>query len=154
MQRWRAAGCQERNDQTMKRVCLKIFVVLGLLLTAFSQQRCQKQKAADSCFKGRLAVKGICSNYTIQVLEGNMDPAKVEASWTHPQTGVAYRQVFALGSPCTFPASLNEGDEFYFTLEPPVQDCAVCEAYSPKPAKALAITVVDKPCYDTPSSNP
>ena len=133
---------------------LKIFLALGVLLTAFSQQRCNKEKPAGTCYKGRLEVKGICSNYTIRVLEGNIDPSKVEASWTDPNTGKTYRNVFALGSPCSFPASLKEGDEFYFTLQSPVQNCAVCEAYYPKPAKALAIAVLDKPCYDTSPTHP
>ena len=141
------------NGKRVKSMGLKLVFALGVLLTAFSQQRCNKEQPAGTCFKGRLEVKGICSNHTITVLEGSIDPATVEASWTDPNTGKTYSQVFALGSPCSFPASINEGDEFYFTLQAPVQHCAVCEAWYPKPSKALAITVLDKPCYDSSPSH-
>jgi hypothetical protein len=119
----------------------------GLLAAAtLLQQKCNKEKTSSHCFKGRLEVKGICANYTIKVLDGAMDPSKIEASWTDEQTNKTYTNVFALGSPCTFPASVNEGDTFYFTLDTPVQNCAVCQAYYPKPAKSLSIKVLDKPC--------
>jgi hypothetical protein len=54
--------------------------------------------------------------------------------------------VFALGSPCSFPASIGEGQTFYFTLDTPARDCNVCQAYYPKPSKALSINVLDNPC--------
>jgi len=137
----------------MKSIGMKIFLAMGILLAALTQQRCNKEKTSSSCYKGRLEIKGICSNYTIKLLEGNLDPATIEASWTDPNTGKTYNNVFALGSPCSFPASLKEGDEFYFSLAAPVQNCAVCKAYYPKPAKALAITVLDKPCHDSSPSH-
>jgi len=40
---------------------------------------------------------------------------------------------------------MNEGDEFYFTIDTTyVSNCAVCLAYYPKPARSLAIKVVNK----------
>lgn len=116
------------------------------MVAAVTQQKCNRQVAGNNCYKGKLVIKALCSNYTIQLLEGNMDPAKIEASWTNGQTGKTYANVFALGSPCSFPKALQEGDEFYFTLDAPEQNCAVCEAYYPKPAKALAVHVLEKPC--------
>jgi hypothetical protein len=67
------------------------------------------------------------------------------ASWKDESTGKIHTNVFALGSVCSFPANIKEGDEFYFTIDPdPVRNCAVCMAYYPKPPKSVAIKVVTK----------
>ena len=125
---------------------MKILVVSFLAVAVLFQQKCNKAKTGSSCYKGRLEIKALCGNYTIKLLEGKLDASQIEASWTDEHTKKTYSNVFALGSPCNFPDSLKEGDEFYFTLGTPPQDCAVCQAYYPKPAKALSITVLDKPC--------
>ena len=60
-------------------------------------------------------------------------------------TGNIHKNVFALGSVCNFPSTINEGDEFYFAVDSTyVSNCAVCLAYYPKPAKSIAIKVVNK----------
>lgn len=106
--------------------------------------KCSKQKQ-DTVYKGRLEVKGICMNYTIGLLEGKMDTTKIVSTWKDEVTGKTYHNVFALGSVCSFPPDINEGDEFFFTIDPsPVKNCAVCLAYYPKPPKSLAIKVVNK----------
>lgn len=118
-----------------------------VLITAFAlfQATCSSQKTDESkCYKGRLEIKGICSNYTIKLIEGNMDTAKIVASWRDEVTGKTHTNVFALGSPCTFPASLKEGDEFYFRIDDAKQECAVCMAYYPTPQKKVSIKVLDK----------
>ena len=79
-------------------------------------------------------------------MEGQLDTSQIVASWKDDVTGKTHSNVFALGSPCTFPAALNEGDEFYFTIDTAKQQCAVCMAYYPKPQKALSIKVLEKPC--------
>jgi hypothetical protein len=126
---------------------MKLLLIAALATLPMAQQKCKKTSAAStSCYKGRLEIKGICSNYTIKLLEGNLDTSKVVASWTNESTKKSYTNVFALGSPCTFPSTLNAGDEFYFVLDDSKQECAVCMAYYPKPEKALSIKVLDKPC--------
>ncbi|HEV7333821.1 MAG TPA: hypothetical protein VGN63_22495 [Flavisolibacter sp.] len=117
-----------------------------LLAVAALFQQCNRPPAASSCYKGRLEIKGLCANYTITVLEGKLDTSRIESSWTDESTGKNYQNVFALGSPCSFPDSIREGQEFYFTLAEKDDQCAVCLAYYPKPAKELAIRVLDKPC--------
>src|SRR6476469_7531543 len=80
-----------------------------------------------SCFKGRLEIKGACMNYTIKLLEGNMDTSLIVNTWTNESTGKSYSNVFALGSRCSFPADIQEGQEFYFVVDnTTVQNCAVC----------------------------
>jgi hypothetical protein len=126
---------------------MKILLIAALVVvTTTSSCNTQKEAQTNNCFKGRLEIAGICSNYTIKLIEGAVDTAKIAANWTDEVTGKAYTNVFALGSPCTFPATLKEGDEFYFTLDTSRQNCAVCMAYYPKPAKALSIKVLDKRC--------
>jgi hypothetical protein len=129
---------------------MKILLVSLLAAAALFQEKCNREKqrtnTSTTCYKGRLEIKGICSNYTIAVLEGNIDTSRIEASWTDENTGKAYRNAFALGSPCSFPSAIEQGDEFYFELAETDEQCAVCQAYYPKPSKALSIKVLDQPC--------
>ena len=113
------------------------FIVL--VLTA------NKCKDNDPALKGRLEVKGMCMNYTIRLVEGNLDTALYNSEWKNETTGNIHRNVFALGSPCSFPSTIKEGDEFYFTIDSTYKpNCAVCLAYYPKPSKKIAIKIVNK----------
>ncbi len=97
--------------------------------------------------KGRLEIKGICSNYVITIIDGPIDTAKVASTWTDPETNKTYTNAFKLGSPCTFPSTLNEGDEFYFEfVNETKEDCAVCMAYRPVPEKINMINVLNASC--------
>jgi len=122
----------------------------GLLAAALLSLQAGCRKGTDdptgTIYKGRLEIKGICMNYTLSVLEGDMDTAQLVAQWRDENSGNSYRNVFALANPCTFPSHLNQGDEFYFTIVPATQpDCAVCMAYYPVPEKKLSIKVVPAP---------
>ena len=119
------------------------FILLPLfMLFTVASDKCEQNKTT---YKGRLEVKGICMNYTIKLLEGSLDTSKIVAEWKDEVTGKTHTNVFALGSVCSFPSTINEGDEFYFTIDPnPDKKCAVCLAYYPKPPKSLAIKVVSK----------
>ena len=104
-----------------------------------------KNKNENSVYKGKLEVKGMCMNYTIKLLEGNIDASKLVAEWKNEVTGKTHTNVFALGSVCNFPPTIKEGDEFSFTIDTTyVSNCAVCLAYYPKPAKSIAIKVLNK----------
>ncbi|MBB1284647.1 hypothetical protein HRH25_09710 [Flavisolibacter sp. BT320] len=120
--------------------------ILIFIIAAGLLQQCSPKPAASSCYKGKLVIKALCANYTIALMEGALDSSQIAPSWTDESTGKTYRNVFALGSPCSFPDSIQEGQEFYFTLAPKDSQCAVCMAYYPKPEKALSIKVLEKPC--------
>ena len=98
---------------------MKLLLLLSsaFLLTASADKCGQKQKIETGTYKGKLEVKALCMNYTISVIEGNVDTSMVVANWTDESTGKSYKDVFGLGSPCTFPASIQQGDEFYFTID-------------------------------------
>jgi len=100
----------------------------------------------QNCFKGKLVLKGLCMNYVIQIIEGDVDKALYESSWQNPSTKTTYQNVFGLGSICTFPSTINEGDEFYFSIPKSsiVQTCAQCMAYSPTPSKKISIEICNK----------
>jgi hypothetical protein len=125
----------------------KTILFVGFISLALSKKQCNNNSKNDGCYKGRLEIKGICSNYTIKILEGNIDTSKIASSWTDENTGKAYTNVFALDSPCSFPADIKQGDEFYFTIrEEKDKDCNVCMAYYPTPPKRLSISVTKTPC--------
>ena len=120
---------------------MKYFILLVALSTILlSSSDCSTKKTER--LKGKLEIAGICMNYTIKIIEGKVDSSLVAAKWTDETTGKTHENVFRLGSPCTFPASIKQGDEFYFTIDTAKQkDCMVCMAYYPTPAKTVAIKV-------------
>ncbi len=121
---------------------MKIFILCSILATIIlSNSECSQEKTV---YKGRLEIKGICMNYTISLLEGDIDSTKIVANWTDESTGKSYSNVFRLNQPCGFPDTIDAGEEFYFQLDSVEKDCVVCEAYYPVPPKGLAIKVVNK----------
>jgi hypothetical protein len=124
---------------------MKLFLYLGVYLMIGS---CQTIKPISAgCFKGRLEIKGACMNYTIKLLDGDLDSNLIAKNWTNKSTGKMYSNVFGLGSRCTFPADIHEGQEFYFILDSStVQNCAVCLMYYPVPPKQLSVKVLQGTC--------
>ncbi|MBC7872741.1 MAG: hypothetical protein H7Y01_02025 [Ferruginibacter sp.] len=125
---------------------MKLLILLpAISVLALSAGDCGKKNKEAIKYKGRFEIKAICSNYTISLLEGAIDTSLVAAAWTDETTNKTYRNVFALGNPCSFPPALRQGDEFYFIIDTAKsKDCIICMAYYPKPAKALSIKVVEK----------
>jgi hypothetical protein len=124
---------------------MKLYLIAPIIFIAAATTNKCKNKNESSVYKGKLEVKGMCMNYTIKLLEGNIAASKLVAEWKNEVTGTTHTNVFALGSVCSFPSTINEGDEFYFSIDTTyVSNCAVCLAYYPKPAKSIAIKVVNK----------
>jgi hypothetical protein len=101
---------------------------------------------ASNCYRARLEIKGICMNYVIKVLDGDVTRLNIEKEWKDETDGKVHTNVFALGSRCSFP-DLNEGDEFYFVVTG-IEDngCNVCMAYRPVPAAKNNIVVSKNAC--------
>jgi hypothetical protein len=123
---------------------MKTFFLLSAFATLLlSASDCNSKKAVTK-YKGRLEVKALCMNYTISVLEGTIDKNLVEDEWKDETTGKTYDNAFGLASRCSFPADIKEKDEFYFVIDTSqVQNCMVCMAYYPTPAKKLSIKVIN-----------
>lgn len=124
---------------------MKLFILLAAFSILFlSASDCTPKKKTVR-YKARLEIKAICMNYTIRLLEGDMDTSLIASSWVDPSTKKTYPDVFALGNPCNFPSGIKQGDEFYFMIDTAKQkDCMVCMAYYPTPPKKLSIKVTDR----------
>jgi len=124
---------------------MKLFILLSALSSLLlSTGKCNK-KDPDTNYKARLEIAGICLNYTIKLLEGDIDTSKIESHWTDEMTGKSYTNVFALVNPCVLPKDIKQGDEFYFKIDTATKkECITCMAYYPKPSKKLSIVVIEK----------
>ena len=122
---------------------MKILVPLtAIFLLSSPIQNCNDKKKESSSYKGKLEIKALCMNYTISLIEGDLDTSKIAAKWTDETTGKSYINVFALGNPCDFPSTIKQGDEFYFSIDTVKEkNCAVCMAYYPTPPKKLIVTI-------------
>jgi hypothetical protein len=126
---------------------MKLFILLACISAlTISADKCGKKKSQSAgSYKAKLEVKGICMNYTFRLLEGEIDTSMISANWTDESTGKSYTNVFGLGSPCTFPKNIEQGDDFYFVIDTSQkQQCAVCLAFYPSPPRKLSIKVIDK----------
>ncbi len=113
-----------------------------LFILSLPAQECNQKKKETGRLKGKLEIKALCMNYTIRLVEGNLDTSIVAAAWTDESTVKSYNNVFGLGNPCDFPSTIKQGDEFYFTIDNlKEKNCAVCMAYYPTPKKKLIIKV-------------
>jgi len=126
---------------------MKLLLLLpAIFLLTISANKCSKTKKSDTTtYKARLEIKALCMNYTLRLLEGDMDTSLITASWTDESAGKSYTNVFGLASPCSFPPNIQQGDDFYFQIDSSEkQDCPVCMAYYPTPPRKLSIIVVEK----------
>ncbi|MEO5562801.1 MAG: hypothetical protein ABIR18_05180 [Chitinophagaceae bacterium] len=133
---------------------MKLFIFLSaIFLLTVSARNCNSNKTTAHAtnaepikYKAKLETKALCMNYTLRLLEGSIDTAMIAANWTDESTGKSYQNVFALGNPCIFPASIEQGQDFYFLIDTSSvqKQCAVCMAYYPTPPKKLFIKVLDK----------
>ena len=123
-----------------------LFFLSSIFLLTVSADKCDsKKKTETGIYKAKLEIKALCMNYTLRLLEGDLDTSLITASWSDESTGKSYTNVFGLGSRCTFPSTIEQGDDFYFKIDSSEkQDCAVCMAYYPTPPKKLSIKVVEK----------
>jgi hypothetical protein len=96
-------------------------------------------------YKAKLEIKAICMNYTLRLIEGSIDTTLISGNWMDETTHKSYQNVFALGNPCTFPSTIEQGQDFNFVIDTASaqKQCAVCMAYYPTPPKKLFIKVVE-----------
>ena len=126
---------------------MKLFFLLSsIFLLSISADKCSNtKKNVPGIYKARLEIKAICMNYTLSLLDGDIDSSLIMASWIDESTDKSYTNVFGLQSPCTFPPNIQQGDDFYFMIDSStIKDCIVCMAYYPTPPRKLSIKIVEK----------
>lgn len=121
--------------------------IFSFLLITFAFMQCSNEENNSDCsenlLRGKLAIKGICLNYTIQLVSGEIDKDLIESEWVDRMTGTDYNDVFALQNVCDFPSEIEEGEAFDFIVNksPETPKCAVCLAYRPRPLKSISIII-------------
>lgn len=134
----------------MKRNPLIILFVAVFTITVLPGFQCRKENEdirLSGCIKGRLVVKGLCSQYVIQVISGDTGNAAIGANWVDPETNTNYTNVFTVKNYCSFPA-LNAGEEFYFYFIKQVRtmDCIVCLAARATPSQGNEVQYIGSTC--------
>lgn len=108
--------------------------LIVLLLTAFIACSPKPQSASTTCLKGKLVKRGICGQRVIELIGEPVEALAMATQWTDSLSGKNYNNVFTVGNLCDFPASIQEGEEFNFTITTtPASNCATCFAYTPTP---------------------
>jgi hypothetical protein len=124
-----------------------LFPLSAIFLLGAVSENCgsNKKQTPNTRYKAKLEIQALCMNYTIRLLEGDLDSSMITPKWTDETNGKPYQNVFALANPCDFPSTIKQGDEFYFSIDTiSRKNCAVCMAYYPTPPKKLFIKIVDK----------
>ena len=122
---------------------LQIFAVATLVLTA-GGFHC-RPSYEQSGLIGKLVINVACGNYAVEVVSGNIDPAKVVAVWKQPGTGNVYSKVFAVSDACVFGQSgIKTGELFSFSLSDStiVQNCMSCDIAVALPPVSNAVVNV------------
>lgn len=109
-----------------------------LLLFASAGLRCRRQSdLSPGLLTGKLVIADACGMSAIQVLSGAIDSSKLSASWTDPDNGTVYHQVFKVSGSdiyCDLAAyGLGKGDILQFELnpDPPNMVCNECDDVDP-----------------------
>ncbi len=127
----------------MARSILRL-IILTLILG--SGIMCQPKQVTRPALKGKLVLNRACSNFVIQVLEGSIEPAKIDPLWKDSVNDSIYVNVFTVGNRCTFPSGLAEGDTLFFALDPnpQPQTCLICQIFYPTPPVTNDVMDVQK----------
>jgi hypothetical protein len=133
-------------SKPLSKQSLKLFVFLpAVFFLTVSGDKCNDKKDGLVSYKARLEIKALCMNYTLRLLEGNLDTALIDRNWTDETTGKSYKNVFGLVNPCDFPYIIKEGGEFRFIIDSvKTKVCPVCLAYYPTPPKKLWVKVIEQ----------
>jgi hypothetical protein len=143
----------------MKTVTVSAFLVISFFLTlgcgktgmpgdSTSLENRQSIEGSQ-CVKGVLVKKGICGQRIIKITSQNKVGVAYAAQWKDDISGQVHENVFAVENFCSFPVSINEGDEITFKLTTnKTNDCVTCQAFTPVPGEKNSI-IVNGDCSET-----
>ena len=115
----------------MSPILLKT-TLLVLLVSSGFQCRRNNDSSSQNILTGRLVVNDPCGQFAIQVLDGQIDPDKVVASWTDTDNDSVFQNTFRVSgirNVCSFSAyNISKGDLFQFELDPnpSIVSCNTC----------------------------
>ena len=122
----------------MKFRCLLVIAVSALFFA------CATRPQTDTmvCFTGKLVKRGICGQRVIQLISDPQGGIGFAQNWTDSLAHRSYENVFTVGNPCLFPATINEGETFSFSLtNAPDSNCIRCMAFTAVPEQKNNIVV-------------
>ncbi len=126
---------------------LNLIALFALLMISLGSLQCKKNTPSRQVLTGKLIVNGPCDHYAIQLLNGSIDTANIEASWYDSDNGVTYPNAFSASNYCSFGNNgLKVGDTFSFQIDPNpmVQTCPVCMTAVAVPTKQNSVINVHK----------
>lgn len=117
----------------MKKIHLGFLCIIAII---FQMCAPKPQSKVPECFTGRLVKRGACGLRVVQLLSNPGKVISFAENWTDTLTGKKYQQVFTVANSCDFPASINLGVEFKFTITRVRGSvCAQCYEYTASPPK-------------------
>jgi len=127
----------------MKTTTWLLFLLASTILSAFQCSKSDALRNTGTCFRGRLVKTHSCAGvYVVKILSNDKGNLQFEPTWTDEYSGTVYENVFTVDNLCDFPKTIQQGDEFTFSIAERDNDqCAVCYPYIPHPSKSNKITV-------------
>lgn len=122
-------------------------IIFFIALMAF--QFCHSPKSAGltadtKCVTGTLAIKGICGQRVISILDGDTTGLQVNPMWVNPGGGDTLKNVFSVSNICDFPSTVNVGDTIKFQITAKEdKECITCKAYTPVPEEKNKIEMCE-----------
>jgi hypothetical protein len=117
------------------------------LLMLCSGVMCQPERVDPPTLTGKLVIEKPCANFVIQVLEGSIDPGKLDPLWKDSVNDSTYINVFTVANRCSFPGNFAEGDTLTFQLGDdgaPRPLCDLCYVFYPTPPVSNSVRNVQK----------
>ena len=118
---------------------MKLTLLLSPLIVFCSFLPTQKKPI----IKGKLVYRS-CATLVIQVIDAKHF-AITQNSWQPENSGKKYKNVFAVSNQCSFPDSIEVGQQVNFQIipnDPNTKDCMLCSLFDNPPKKSHLVKVV------------
>ena len=119
-----------------------IVLACSLFISGCEKAVTTSEEKSRDCYSGKLVKKGMCGQYVIEVKSPEAKGLQIAATWHDPSSSKTYDNVFTVSNPCEFPQTIQEGEDFQFSVVAEGDmSCAFCYAYTPTPAARNNIVV-------------
>jgi hypothetical protein len=118
----------------MKSILTALTIATILLFCQYCSPK--PQNGSTTCLEGKLVKRGICGQFVVQLLSNPVDGLVYAPQWTDSMSNKSYENVFTIANPCSFPATIKEGETFSFSITQNTDSpCIQCKAYTPTPSQ-------------------